>query len=58
MKTSALEPLRYLSQEEMNGIHQAALQILERTGMWIDHVQGVGVSSRRPAAASTWIAGS
>ena len=25
------EPLRYLSQEEMIAIHQAALQILERT---------------------------
>ena len=41
MKTSALEPLRYLSQEEMIAIHQAALQILERTGMWIDHIQAL-----------------
>ncbi len=41
MKTCALEPLRYLSQEEMDAIHQAALRILERTGMWIDHVQAL-----------------
>jgi len=41
MKTSTLEPLRYLSQEEMDAIHQAALRILERTGMWIDHVQAL-----------------
>jgi len=41
MKTPALEPLRYLSREEMNAIHQAALQILERTGMWIDHIQAL-----------------
>ena len=41
MKTCALEPLRYLSQEEMDAIHQAALRILERTGMRIDHVQAL-----------------
>jgi trimethylamine--corrinoid protein Co-methyltransferase len=41
MKTSALEPLRYLRQDEMSAIHQAALQILERTGMWIDHIQAL-----------------
>jgi len=41
MKTSALEPVRYLSQDEMIGIHQAALQILERTGMWIDHLEAL-----------------
>ncbi|HTS67523.1 MAG TPA: trimethylamine methyltransferase family protein [Terriglobia bacterium] len=41
MKTSALEPLRYLSRKEMDSIHHAALRILERTGMWIDHVQAL-----------------
>ncbi len=41
MKTSALEPLRYLSPEEMKSIHEAALRLLERTGMWIDHVQAL-----------------
>ena len=38
MKTRALEPLRFLSQDEMEAIHDAALQILERTGMWVDHI--------------------
>jgi trimethylamine--corrinoid protein Co-methyltransferase len=37
MKTCALEPLRYLRQEEMEAIHKAALRILERSGMWVDH---------------------
>lgn len=41
MKTSALEPIRYLRREEMDAIHQAALEILERTGMWIDHAQAL-----------------
>jgi trimethylamine:corrinoid methyltransferase-like protein len=41
MKTSALEPLCYLHREQMDAIHHAALQILERTGMWIDHVQAL-----------------
>jgi len=41
MKTSSLQPLRYLSLEEMDAIHQAALRILERTGMWIDHLQSL-----------------
>ena len=41
MKTSALEPIRYLRREEMDAIHRAALQILERTGMWIDHDQAL-----------------
>jgi trimethylamine--corrinoid protein Co-methyltransferase len=41
MKTSALEPLRYLSQDEMDAIHQAALRILNKTGMWIDHLQAL-----------------
>ncbi len=37
MKTSLMEPLRYLSRDEMDAIHKSALRILERTGMWIDH---------------------
>jgi trimethylamine--corrinoid protein Co-methyltransferase len=41
MKTSALEPLRYLGPEEMQSIHEAALRLLERTGMWIDHAQAL-----------------
>jgi trimethylamine:corrinoid methyltransferase-like protein len=41
MKTCALEPLRYLTQEEMDAIHQAALRILERTGMWTDHIHAL-----------------
>ena len=39
MKTYLMEPLRYLTDEEMLKIHQAALRILEKTGMWIDHVK-------------------
>ncbi len=41
MKTCALEPLRYLRQEEMEAIHKAALRILNKTGMWIDHLQAL-----------------
>lgn len=37
MKTSSMEPIRYLSRNEMDTIHQSALRILERTGMWVDH---------------------
>ena len=37
MRTPSIEPIRYLSQAEMDAIHQSALRILERTGMWIDH---------------------
>ena len=37
MKTSAIEPIRYLNQEEMDAIHSSAMLILECTGMWIDH---------------------
>ena len=39
MKTSLMEPVRYLSDEEMLKIHNGALRILEKTGMWIDHVK-------------------
>jgi trimethylamine:corrinoid methyltransferase-like protein len=41
VKTSALEPLRYLSRDDMDAIHKAALRILERTGMWIDHTKAL-----------------
>jgi trimethylamine--corrinoid protein Co-methyltransferase len=41
MKTSSIEPIRYLSRDEMDTIHQSALQILERTGMWVDHVKAL-----------------
>ncbi len=37
MKTSKMEPIRYLDDREMLDIHKAALHILERTGMWVDH---------------------
>lgn len=39
MKTSKMEPIRYLSYEEMRKIHESALMILEKTGMWVDHVK-------------------
>jgi trimethylamine--corrinoid protein Co-methyltransferase len=41
MKTSLIEPIRYLTRDEMNAIHKAALRILERTGMWIDHLKAL-----------------
>jgi len=37
MKTASVQPIRYLTHEEMGAIHQAALHVLENTGMWIDH---------------------
>ena len=37
MKTSFIEPIRYLTRDEMDAIHNSALRVLERTGMWIDH---------------------
>ncbi len=36
-----MEPVRYLSREEMRAIHGNALQILERTGMWVDHLKAL-----------------
>ncbi len=36
MQTRLIEPIRYLSREDMDKIHSAALRILERTGMWVD----------------------
>lgn len=41
MNTSAVEPIRYLSRTEMDAIHDTALQILERTGMWVDHCKAL-----------------
>ena len=38
MRTSKMEPVRFLSGEEMSTIHRSALRILERTGMWVDHI--------------------
>ena len=37
MKTSAMQPVRYLAPEEMEKIHNGALRILEKTGMRIEH---------------------
>jgi len=31
-----LEPIRFLSRAEMEAIHQAAVQVLDEVGMWID----------------------
>jgi len=41
MKTSSIEPIRYLSRPEMDTIHHAAVRILERTGMWVDHIDAL-----------------
>lgn len=41
MKTSMMEPIRYLSYEEMEKIHLTSLRILEETGMWIDHIKAL-----------------
>ena len=38
MKQGIREPIRFLNGPEMERIHQAALRILERTGMTIDHL--------------------
>mgnify|MGYP000602846332 CR=1 FL=1 len=35
------EPLRFLSPDDMERIHGAALVILDRTGMWIDHEESL-----------------
>ncbi|MDO8587658.1 MAG: trimethylamine methyltransferase family protein [Armatimonadota bacterium] len=37
VKTAQMQPLRYLSQEDMQRVHASALHILERIGMKIDH---------------------
>jgi len=41
MKTCAIAPIRYLGHEEMDAIHQGAVRILERTGMWVDHTKAL-----------------
>ena len=41
MKSSQLEPLRYLSTEEMQKIHSNAVRILEEIGMNIEHVKAL-----------------
>jgi trimethylamine--corrinoid protein Co-methyltransferase len=41
MKTSQMTPVRYLSPEEMQRIHEAALTILERTGMKVEHARSL-----------------
>jgi len=33
-----MQPIRYLASGEMQAIHESALRILERTGMWVDHL--------------------
>ena len=37
MRTSRMQPIRFLDQGEMEQLHQGALRILERTGMRVDH---------------------
>jgi len=37
VKTCVMEPVRYLSRDEMERIHRAALHILENTGMRVEH---------------------
>jgi trimethylamine---corrinoid protein Co-methyltransferase len=41
VKTSAMEPTRYLSPDEMERIHKAALHVMEKTGMWVDHIKAL-----------------
>ncbi len=41
MKSECIQPIRYLSHEEMDSIHQAAVRLLETTGMCIDHMQAL-----------------
>jgi trimethylamine---corrinoid protein Co-methyltransferase len=41
VRTNEMQPLRYLSHEDMERIHRAALQILARTGMKIDHIKAL-----------------
>lgn len=36
-----MDPIRHLSHDDMEAIHHAALRILERTGMWVDHVRAL-----------------
>ena len=41
MKQGIRKPIRFLNGPEMARIHQAALRILERTGMTIDHIKAL-----------------
>ena len=41
MLTKNMEPIRYLSQEEMQKIHENASRILEEIGMKIDHIKAL-----------------
>ena len=41
MHTSVMEPVRYLSSEEMQRIHENACKILEEIGMKIDHLKSL-----------------
>jgi trimethylamine--corrinoid protein Co-methyltransferase len=41
MKTSSIEPIRYLAPDEMDAINSSALRILDCTGMWIDHLKAL-----------------
>ena len=40
-----VEPIRYLSQDEMEAIHQAALRILDEIGVWIDSEEALNYLS-------------
>lgn len=41
MHTDQMEPIRYLSREEMQRIHEAALKVLDRVGMKVDHIKAL-----------------
>jgi len=41
MKNSVMEPVRFLSREDMEQIHRAALRILAQTGMKVDHAKAL-----------------
>jgi trimethylamine--corrinoid protein Co-methyltransferase len=40
-KTKIMEPIRYLSWEEMEQIHKSALYILSKIGMRVDHIKAL-----------------
>jgi len=40
-KLKLMQPIRFLTGPEMVRIHQAAVRILERTGMTIDHIKAL-----------------
>ena len=41
MRTALMEPVRFLSGEEMESIHRAAVALLGRVGMRVDHVRAL-----------------